>query len=202
MRIIFVNVDEALCTYRMQHSGLALKYRGEGVVERDTRFMSDIDPVSCGLLLKICKKYGVGIVPILDSSVDNVYEWFISRFETYCPELVSYIVTPSIKCETNFVSNSGETIADVLIEVWLDRYSEILGIDDYIIVDKIVRQSDKHDGHYIRCNHYDGFGFTHYVKCLYHLESKHYENLGKKYTRIFVEGLGTIDANGRITDVE
>lgn len=189
MKIMFVNVDAALCTYRMQHSELALKYRGDGVVERDARYLTDLDPVSCGLLLKICKRCDVRIVPILDSTIDNVYELFVARLETYCPELVQYIVNPSIRRENDFKPNYGETFADVLIDIWLKRYSRHLGVEEYIIISDVVGRSDKHVGHYLRCDNYDGFGFKQYVKCLHRFTNSEH---------VFVEGLGTIDKNGYV----
>lgn len=169
MKIIFLDIDGVLCTYRMHVSKLAVKYRGDGVVKNEN-WMTDFDPVSCGLLLEVCKRYD-DIRIVLSSTwrlLGQDYEMFLSRLETYCPELIKYLMMPSEEHPEIYKIPDliGET-RDCEIGEWLKKYSDVLNVDKYIIIDDEIPVSKTHEGHYIQCDIYEGFGFKNYLKCLY-----------------------------------
>lgn len=171
MKIIFLDIDGVICTHRMHVSGLAKKYRGDGLVKDGDAWMTDFDPVSCGLLLRICQEHEN--VKIVLSSYwrlfDKDYDLFLARLETYCPELIGYLLMPTEEYPEMY--RTPDLIngrRDWEISTWLQRYSSVLGVDNYVIIDDEDfrdKINETHKGHFVKCDMYDGFGFSDFLKC-------------------------------------
>lgn len=153
MKIIFLDVDNVICTERYNL-----------VSENIWR---DFDPVACKIILRLCKKTGAKIV--LSSSLglaDWSFEEFIKSIDKACPELKEHFY------ENDFRVLKGRNFKlarNQLIKAWLREHDEV---ENYVIIDDVLSYTVSHkdalykDKHLVLCHEYDGIGFEEYCRAL------------------------------------
>ena len=153
MKIIFLDVDNVICTERYN------------LVSED--IWRDFDPVACKIILRLCKVTGAKIV--LSSSwgeVDWAFEEFIKSIDKACPELKEYFYDKDFRVlkdrDTKLARNQ-------LIKAWLREHDEV---ENYAIIDDVLSYTVSHkdalykDKHLVLCNEYNGIGVEDYYRAL------------------------------------
>ena len=116
--VIFLDIDEVLCTNRSREA---------------FRRLEALDPVSCEFLLHLCKKFKCKIV--IHSSwrfIPNGIDMFRQEVSIACPALLDYIYTGDKECTTTEETDRVKSIIE-----WLIKYAREETIKNYIIIDDL-----------------------------------------------------------------
>lgn len=157
--IIFLDIDGVLCN---PSTCIAVGDTG-GVY-------SYIDPVSAGLVRKLCEDYNCMIV--ISSSWRNFhdYEGMTAILSANCPRLGRYVVNPyHCKWASAFSwrtdSLSGANVHDYgrgrEIKRWIDDHSSYF--DNFVILDDDGDMEPLMDN-FVKTDYYDGFMLSHFIK--------------------------------------
>ena len=123
--IIFLDIDEVLCTNRSRY-----------IYDRTTA----LDEISCRFLLKLCEEFNCKIV--IHSSwrlYKDGIDLFLEEVNSTLPELLEYIMDGHKKRATNpEIYDRLESIDD-----WLFKYSEEEHVANFIIIDDYQLEFNK-----------------------------------------------------------
>ena len=131
--IIFLDIDEVLCTNRSRY-----------IYDR----LSALDEISCRFLLKLCEEFNCKIV--IHSSWrlhKKGIDLFLEEVSSTLPELLGYIMDGYRKRATNpAIYDRLESIDD-----WLFKYNEEEHVLNYVIFDDLPLEPNK-DTEYLMDN--------------------------------------------------
>lgn len=180
MNIIFLDVDDVICTRKMYWSGFAEHFVGDGCYKSETGWMQDFDPVSCWLILRACQK--IDDVRIVLSSSWGIHEYneFVEKLKLYCPKLIGYLMTDSGNSEHK-INHDKERFTNIL--EWLEQFRERYQVKNIAIIDdecgminralcngSITLSNHEYFEYETKCVQIDdpdnGFGCKEYVKLL------------------------------------
>ena len=153
--VIFLDFDGVICN---PTACVAMNEQGG---------FSYLDPVAVNLVKRICVETNSKLVISSSWRLGRNLDFFQSILSAVCPSLGNYVWNhqENFRTVSHVFSNDEEYRCNRGIEIkeWVDRHVD--DINDFIILDDDSDMEPLMDKH-IKCDVYDGLGFSGYLKAI------------------------------------